>query len=65
MFARLALYTVRRRRRVLVGAVVAVMLAGGLGSGVIDALTTGGYAGLRRALELLVEHERQHELVVA
>ena len=44
MFARLALYTVRRRRRVLVGAVVAVMLAGGLGSGVIDALTTGGYA---------------------
>ena len=43
MFGRLAHVLVRRRRRVLVGALVAFVLAGAFGGGVASKLSQGGF----------------------
>ena len=43
MFTRLGAFTVRRRKGVLVGSVLAVVLAGFLGSGVFAELSGGGF----------------------
>jgi RND superfamily putative drug exporter len=43
MLTRLARFTIRRRRSVLVGTVVFIALAGAFGSSAIDRLSTGGF----------------------
>jgi putative drug exporter of the RND superfamily len=43
MLTRLAQFTVRRRRRVLLGTLVAFLLAGAVGGGVAERLSSGGF----------------------
>jgi RND superfamily putative drug exporter len=43
LLTRLARFTVRRRRRVLLGAVVAFLVAGAIGGGVAERLSSGGF----------------------
>src|SRR5258706_10598017 len=43
MLARLGAFTVRRRRVVLISAVIGLLVAGGVGGSVVKRLSTGGF----------------------